>query len=252
VKDGSDGSADPLGNLVVLRTILIGLRTWKQHVASGSDRNLDQDQTIPLKPLMKTQLVQALAEIGEALPERTECIAVGRTSLVLQGMKPVTFVVELAFLSEDQLKHCVDSLKSLGYRFQTSERWVRFAREASIDLFLNRVFFIGGYMLERASRLEEDTGKLVVRLLDPQDVFLLNSLSGHPRDLDDMKTIIEKTSVDWESLLLEVKERMKIGSSRRTPLSLAYSLDKLKGAGARIPSEIMEEVREILLQQAPF
>jgi hypothetical protein len=232
--------------------MFIGFRTWEKHVASGSDRDLDEDQTVPLKPLMRPQLIQSLAEIGNALHERTECIAVGRTSLVLQGMKPVTFVVELAFLSEDQLKHCVDSLKSLGYRFQTSERWVRFVREASIDLFLNRVFFIGGYMLERASGLEADTGKLSVRLLQPQDVFLLNSLSGHPRDLDDMKTIIEKTSVDWESLLLEVKERMKIGASRRTPLSLAYSLDKLKETGAKIPSEIIEEVREILLQQPPF
>nr|MDO8100535.1 hypothetical protein [Candidatus Njordarchaeota archaeon] len=201
---------------------------------------------------MRSQLIHLLAEIGKALSERTESVAVGRSSLVLQGIKPVTFVVDLAFLSEDEFKHCIGSLKSLGYRFQTSERWVRLVREASIDLFLNRILLISGYMLERASKLEIDTGKLVVRLLDPQDIFLLNSLSGHPRDLDDMKTIIEKTSVDWELLLHEVRERMKIGSSRRVPLSLAYSLEKLKEIGARIPNQIPEKVREILLQQSLF
>jgi hypothetical protein len=206
---------------------------------------------VPLTPLTKQQLIQLLAEIGKTIPERVESIAVGRTSLVLQSIKPVTFVAELAFLSEDEFKCCADSLKSLGYRFQTSGRWVRFVREASIDLFLNRVLFVSGYMLEGAEKLGENTGQLVVRLLSPQDVFLLCSLSGHPRDLDDAKTIIQKAIIDWDMLLREVKERMKMGSSRRAPLSLAYSLDRLGEAGVKIPKQVPEKVLEILLQQLP-
>lgn len=202
-----------------------------------------------LKPLTRPQLVRLLAEIGNAIPERVESVAMGRTSLVLQGIKPVTFVVELAFLSEDQFKCCVNSLKSLGYTFQTQGRWVRFARETPIDLFLNRILLISGYMLERAEKSEENTGELVVRLLNPQDVFLLSSLYGHQRDLDDMKTIFQKRVLDWDMLLHEVKERMRIGSSRRAPLSLAYSLEKLREAGVKIPKQVLERVLEILLQQ---
>nr|MDO8133347.1 hypothetical protein [Candidatus Njordarchaeum guaymaensis] len=212
---------------------------------------MTENQTVPLEPLTRPQLIQLLAEIGNALPERVESIAVGRTSLVLQGIKPATNVADLIFLSDDQFKCCVGSLKSLGYMFQTSGRWVRFVKEASIDLFLNRVLLVSAYMLERAGKLEVDTGKLLVRLLIPQDVFLLSSLSGHSRDLDDMKTIIEKETVDWDVLLYEVKERMIIGSSRRVPLSLAYSLERLRESGKRIPALVQERLLEMLLQQSP-
>ena len=49
--------------------------------------------------------------------------------------------------------------------------------------------------------------------------------------------------------LSEIKERMTRGVSRRFPLAVAYTLDKLQTKGVRIPEKISNEISQTLSRQ---
>jgi hypothetical protein len=178
-----------------------------------------------------------------------EGIAVGRAGLVLQGIRQFTFYVDLVFFSEENLSAYILSLKRSGYKLQAFGKWLRFVNDMQIDLWLSRTHLITESMMRRAKKLGENTGKLAVKLLAPQDIMIVDSQSWHAGDLDDMRAIIEKTTVDWELVLSEVKQNMAEGVSRRVPLALSYALERLRTKGVRIPDKVTNDLLQILSRQ---
>ena len=207
------------------------------------------DQGLALAPLARADLVRLFSQSGASLSKNVEGVTAGRTSLVLQGIRQFTFYVDLIFFSEDDISTYIESLKSIGYKLQAFGKWLRFVKSAQIDLWLNRTHLISDSMMKRTKRLEENTGRLTVRLLLPQDIMIVDSLSSHAGDLDDIRTIIEKTTVDWELVLSELRERMADGVSRRVPIALSYALEKLQAKGVRIPEKFSDDLLQILSQQ---
>ncbi|MGQ9722601.1 MAG: hypothetical protein ACUVXA_14910 [Candidatus Jordarchaeum sp.] len=100
-----------------------------------------------------------------------------------------------------------------------------------IEIFLKQVqgVRISERMVSRCSKDLIKFGKFEILPLHPQDIFILKAVAGRePKDLEDMKTIVEKRLINWEQLVEEIKQLLEEGTSTRVVLSTGYWLERLK------------------------
>ncbi|MEX2725464.1 MAG: hypothetical protein Q6367_016350, partial [Candidatus Freyarchaeota archaeon] len=103
-------------------------------------------------------------------------------------------------------------------------------------------------MISRCSKDLLKFGKFEILPLHPQDVFILKAVAGsEPKDLEDMKTIVEKKCINWEQLVEEIKMLLEEGASTRVVLSTGYWLEKLKNTEKlEIPDQLLDKLWNLL------
>ncbi|MEM2135880.1 MAG: nucleotidyltransferase [Candidatus Jordarchaeaceae archaeon] len=178
-------------------------------------------------------------------------VAIGGTALVLRGIKTATLDLDFVVQNEEDYRKLLDYSANLGYMAKAYEEgWTRLKGPVVIEIFLKQVqgVRISERMISRCSKDLLKFGKFEILPLHPQDVFILKAVAGRePKDLEDMKTIVEKKCINWEQLVEEIKMLLEEGASTRVVLSTGYWLEKLKNTEKlEIPDQLLDKLWNLL------
>jgi len=189
-----------------------------------------------------------LAQFSEL---KTRLIAIGGTSLVLRGIKTTKMDLDFVAENEANYKSFVDFSVIQGYKVKAySEECTRLVGPVVIEIFLEQVqgVRINERMVSRCSKDLLKFGEFEILPLHPQDIFILKALAGRePKDLEDMKDIVEKGLINWKQLIEEVKKSLDEGASTRVALATGYWLERLKNAEKlEIPAKVLDELWKLL------
>lgn len=198
--------------------------------------------------MVKKDLSSILSQFSQ-LPVRL--VAIGGTALVLRGIKTATLNLDFVAENEEDYRKLLDFSVNLGYRVKAYEEgWTRLKGPVVIEVFLKQVqgVRISERMISRCSKDLLKFGKFEVLPLHPQDVFILKAVAGRePKDLEDMKTIVEKKCINWEQLVEEIKMLLEEGASTRVVLSTGYWLERLKNTEKlEIPNQLLDKLWSLL------
>ncbi len=157
-----------------------------------------------------------LENLAQRLERRTTVYVAGGAALALTGLKEATKDIDVVVRSRVEANSLLTGLRRLGYRdprrFLTvcvrrmharalrensdGFRWDVFEKAAAGRLVLSRG------MVERAHDYGIVGGRLRVRLLSKEDIFLLKSVTDREGDLEDMRVIAE-SSLNWAVIAQE-------------------------------------------------
>ncbi|MEK6893211.1 MAG: DUF6036 family nucleotidyltransferase [Nanoarchaeota archaeon] len=180
-------------------------------------------------------------EVGRALPKKLIVYSIGGTAMMLRGLKGETLDIDLVFDKESDRKLFIKTLEKLKFRkdekrvietYGLKKNTPTMLRLASIDfifdLFLNKIIssiFSEG-MKKRATQTHEFGGNLVIKVADPSDILIMKSATGRAKDNEDIISIIDNNRLNWDVVLEEAKEQVKLGNEHAI-MGLGENLEKL-------------------------
>ncbi len=199
------------------------------------------------------------ARIGKILPKRIEVYVIGGTAMMFLGLKENTLDVDIVFSNPEDRRVFYESTKSVGFRDSSAE--IVYGKKENtpemvtlddvrFDLFLFKIItstFSNG-MKERAIEIHE-FGNFVIRVADPSDVIIMKSATSREKDLEDIISIARRVKIDWNIIIEEAKEQIKLGNEGAI-LELGEKLEKLSSRKALdVPKEILDKLWDLLVKQ---
>ena len=119
------------------------------------------------------------------------------------------------------------------------------------DLFLNKIVnsvFSDG-MKKRATQTHEFGGNLVIKVSDPSDILVMKSVTWRTKDNEDIISIINNNKLNWNTILEEAKEQVKLGNEKAI-LVLGEKLEKLVNLKAiNVPQEVSGKLWNFFTKQ---
>lgn len=174
----------------------------------------------------KEKLLDDLQVVGKKVPKEITVYLIGGCAMCLRGLKFNTKDVDAIFTSKEDLKLFETELLSLGYKITVGVDTIyeklgaysilRHTENAGFDLFHIKVCDM--LVLSEGMRKRVTTygalGELTVNLLSNEDITLFKAITDRPRDIDDIKLLVEgKPDFDWNVIKNECKnqaEHLKI------------------------------------------
>lgn len=197
--------------------------------------------------------------ISKKLKKKIECYAIGGTAMMFLELKRATKDIDLVFENEKERQYFIESLISLGYskmdsrilygKKQNQPEMLKLEDER-LDLFLTEVisFTFSEESKKRVKTIREFAPNLIIKVADPNDIFLMKSATEREKDLDDAKSIIDNNKINWNIILEETKNQIKLGK-KRAALDLGIFLENLETKGIDIPKDFSEELFKIFEKQ---
>ncbi|MEX0567662.1 MAG: DUF6036 family nucleotidyltransferase [Candidatus Njordarchaeota archaeon] len=151
-------------------------------------------------------------EIGTRLSRETKAVLFGGAEMVIKGYKTSTKDIDIAFLSEPEIKVFIETIEALEYKQKSKNDIIVYEHKnkTRIDIYLNKIGKIPiiPRILDRT--IEQKYGKLRLLFLSDTDLLLTKLISARPRDIEDAKIIIRKGNIDWKELVDTLIEEEKI------------------------------------------
>jgi hypothetical protein len=153
--------------------------------------------------------------ISKYLTKDVSCYAIGGTAMMFYGYKTTTKDIDLVFTKKDERDIFIDAITELGYK-ETSlkgiydekrradpTRPLLFSRgDERFDIFLKSVF---GFTLDEnlpVTQRHDYPQRLTINLLPKEHLILLKSITGRPKDFEDITSIIRvEKIIDWDALI---------------------------------------------------
>ena len=203
---------------------------------------------------------ELLIAIGNALPKKIEVYAIGGTAMMLRGIKDSTLDIDLVFEKSAERELFIETALKLramrsdvtlvyGVKENTPEMLT--FEDCRFDLFMKKIINsnFSDNMMERAKEVHEFGRNLVVKPADPQDILIMKSVTSRAKDSEDIATIINKVKIDWDIILREVTEQIKLGNERAN-LSLGEKLEDLNNRKViHLPESVMDDLWRLLKKQ---
>ena len=179
-----------------------------------------------------------LLAISKRLKEKVTVYAVGGTAMMFQGLKESTLDIDLVFDSGKDRDAFKEALISLGYKgFDTTIVYggrvnspeMLALDDERFDLFVKEVidFVFSESMKKRAAQTHEFGSNLVLKIADPHDIILMKCATDRQKDLDDARNIINSRKIDWELIIGEAENQMKLGKEKAV-FDLGLFVEKLE------------------------
>jgi hypothetical protein len=200
--------------------------------------------------------------IGKKLKRKINVYAVGGTAMIFHGLKDATLDIDLVFENKEDRQEFIEAIKSLGYYYLDAR--VIYKKNENIpemltlgderfDLFVNEVvdFNFSDNMKERAKETHQFEDNFILKIASPEDIIVMKCATDRLKDLDDAKSIITNTSIDWDTIVREAKNQMKIGKSRAI-FELGYFIEKLEKKFKpiiKVPKKIKDELWNLLPEE---
>lgn len=166
----------------------------------------------------RDDLERSLQRLGDSLPHDIVAYLIGGCAMILYNAKIATKDVDLVLLSARDAESIIDALSRNGlkraepredaYRHLGTTVIMEDGRGMRIDMFVETVcrkLRVTNRMIAR-STLHGEYGRLEVRLISPEDIFLFKSMTERAGDLDDMALLSER-GLDWQVILDECKRQ---------------------------------------------
>ena len=201
-----------------------------------------------------------LLNISKRLKRPLEIYAIGGTAMMFLGFKDATVDIDLVFQSEEDRKIFKKSIEEIGYRKMDSVKVYGGKKnhpemftlgDERFDLFVHQVidFIFSKEMMQRAAHTHRFNSNLILKIADPHDLIIMKCATDRKKDLDDARKIIEKGNINWETLIGEAKNQIKLGKTRAA-WELGEFLEQLKDMKLKVPQEVINQLFEIMEKQA--
>lgn len=202
-----------------------------------------------------------LVNIARKLKKKITAYAIGGTAMMFLGFKEATLDIDLVFENEEDRKIFEKAAKEIGYKEMDSlivygEKKNRpkmlTLGDERFDLFVINVidFDFSKEMMKRAEQTHQFNDNLILKIANPQDIILMKCATDRMKDIDDAKKIIENTKINWQELIEEAKNQIKLGR-HTAAFDLEEFLEKLKyKLKVNIPLKVLDELFEIVKKQA--
>jgi len=198
--------------------------------------------------------------ISRRLKKEITVYAVGGTAMMFLGIKDSTLDIDLVFKTvedKDIFKHAAESLgynkmdSIIVYGARKNKPEMLTLGDERFDLFVGDVidFIFSENMQKRAAATHQFGEKLILKIADPHDLILMKCATDRIKDIDDSRKIINLKKINWNLILEEAKNQIKLGKYKAA-FELGYFLEKLeKEVGLKVPKEITDELWEITKAQ---
>lgn len=192
--------------------------------------------------------------IGANLKRKMKCFVIGGSAMLYYNLKDATKDMDIVLLSENDRQYILKLMKNLGYAERNPKILyvnkknvpILLQREQNrLDLFnrkiINLVFSDG--MVDRA-RIVYEYANLTVNVVSPEDIIILKCATDRAGDRADAASIIKNTNMNWDILLQESINQMRmIGDV--IPLNLYQFLLELKeDLQVNIPNDFLKKLEE--------
>jgi DNA-binding MarR family transcriptional regulator len=200
---------------------------WKEFVEKASLYG------IQIEPPARFERISGLFQlIGERLSEKIEVYCFGGAPLLLWGVKDATKDVDL--LVERKWFGILDEvLRGLGYRNRNGGIYLH-DELPRVDVWVEEVKELRPTEGMKRGTRSMLYGKLEVKFLSPEAIFILKSVTDRVGDLIDMEALARR-GLDWrllEQLLAELMER----GGGKFAIDFLQSLELIgERTGARVP-----------------
>lgn len=168
-------------------------------------------------PIDKTQLISLLEAIDAHLPAKIRINAVGGTALTLLGIKTATIDIDFDTSSSDYqtLKKTIDELRP-GYR---------------IDLFTGGMIFsqqLPPDYLQKCIKIPAKLQNIDLHTICPLDIILSKTGRLNERDIQDIKTVMEKFEIRPSQVRKRGRKIGYVGNNANYTQNLDYVLGLFK------------------------
>ncbi len=103
-------------------------------------------------------------------------------------------------------------------------------------------------MKQRAKQIHE-FGNLIIKVADPHDILIMKSVTSRAKDLDDIIAIVNKSQVDWDLIVKEAEEQVKLGNETAI-MGLGEKLEKLSERKIiEVPKNVLDKLWKLLSKQ---
>jgi hypothetical protein len=194
---------------------------------------------------------------GTELKERTECVVIGGSAMLFYGLKTATKDIDLVFMSRKDRDRFRKLARKIGFKERETKviekyKEIRISmpilmerKETRLDLFAEEIFSLrlSEGIKERIKEVHE-FGNFIVKVVSPEDIILLKSVTDREGDRLDAKDIANKFDINWDIVVKESVWQMENGK-KIFPVFLYDFLIELKDLGVSIPKPILDSVRKI-------
>src|SRR3989344_6180277 len=163
------------------------------------------------------------SRIAEKLPMKIELYAIGGTAMMFLGLKDKTLDVDLVFSNLEDRRVFKETAKLLDFKESSAE--IVYGKKENtpemvvisdvrLDLFLFKIIssYFSESMQKRATQTHDFMGKLIIRAADPNDILVMKSVTSRSKDDDDIVSIIKNSKVNWDIILKEAEEQVRLGN----------------------------------------
>lgn len=200
-----------------------------------------------------------LLNIARKLKKQLTAFAIGGTALMFLGIKDSTLDIDLVFKNREERGEFIKSAGEFGFSFLDSA--IVYGKRESLpvmlrlgdvrlDLFIDNVidFEFSEEMQKRARITKQFEKNLILKIADLHDIILMKCATGRLKDIDDARTIIQTTNINWSLIIEEAKNQLSLGKERAI-LDLGTFLEKLKRMKLNIPNKILNGLWALLEKQ---
>jgi hypothetical protein len=200
-------------------------------------------------------------EIARKLPREITAYAIGGTAMMFLGFKESTKDIDLVFTKLDDRKAFKESAKQLGYKEMDSTIVYGVKNncpemitlgDARLDLFSLDVidFNFSESMQKRAQQTHQFGNNLFLKIADVHDIIMMKSATRRIKDEDDIVRIAQGSKIDWEILIKESQEQVKLGKEKAVwdLISLLENLNKKHKM--KISRELIDKLYKLFNKQA--
>lgn len=191
-------------------------------------------------------------EIADNLKEKVHFYVIGGAVMLYYQLKTSTKDVDIVVDSPEEFRAIERLLKELGFEvrvpaleysnFDLSQIFVR--DDYRVDLFQRTVckgFILSKNMMKRAEPILV-LNNLSVSLCSTTDIFIFKTFTERLGDIDDCLSLAVMT-IDWKSVLSEVKDQIKISGQNVWITYIGERLDLLEDKGLVVP--IMKQINKL-------
>ncbi len=190
------------------------------------------------------ELNNLFKEIDDTIKDKVHFFIIGGAMLLYHGMKRATKDIDIVVDTPNEFRAIKSALAILKFseRLPTPEykkldlNQIFIREDFRIDLFQRKIcngFVLSESMMNRATEIIK-LNHLNVSLCSYEDVFLLKTFTEREGDLEDCISLA-KRGINWEALLDEIMNQIKISEQKVWITWIGERLDILEERGMTIP-----------------
>lgn len=193
--------------------------------------------------------------IGETLKEKLEVYVIGGSAMLYYGAKNVTKDIDIVCNNKKQRDLLANVLFELGFTKRSTK--ILYFEKKNIPLLLQRgddrfdifyekvIDFKFTDSIKQRATASYEYNNLIVKVISPEDIILLKCATERAGDRADAAEIIKRTNVNWNIIIDESVQQMKIIGDV-IPLSLYDFMCELKeDLKIDISQEIIDKLGDI-------
>ncbi|PIN90569.1 hypothetical protein COU60_01380 [Candidatus Pacearchaeota archaeon CG10_big_fil_rev_8_21_14_0_10_34_76] len=200
-----------------------------------------------------------LIAIGKTLPKKISVYAIGGTAMMFMGIKNSTLDIDFVFNKKNDREEFMDALRKLGakdsdvtliYGLKNNTPLMLEFSNCRFDMFMNKIITstFSDAMKERSKQTHE-FGNLIIKVANPHDILIMKSVTSRAKDLEDIIAIVNKSQIDWNIIVEEAKEQVKLGNEVAI-MGLGEKLEKLTNQKAiSVPKTILDKIWKLFNKQ---